>query len=275
MRRRGQLAAALDALGHRAGRALRSLNIPVAVDLPGVGQNLQDHLVVPVAFECTQPISMATAGTWLNLLKYLLLRRGPFASNVGEAGAFVRTRPELTAADLQFHFGPAYFLDHGFVTPDGHGFTLGPTLLRPESRGTITLASSDPFQAPRIEPNYLAEPDDLRVMVDGVKLARRIGAAKAFAPYCGAEYCPGAEAQSDDAIADYVRENAQTVYHPVGTCRMGSDAAAVVDPRLRVRGVERLHVVDASVMPAITRGNTNAPVIMIAERAADLIRADA
>ena len=206
-------------------------------DLPGVGQNLQDHLIVPVAFECTQPISLAAADTLLNLLKYLLLRRGPFTSNVGEAGAFARTRPDLPEADLQFHFGPAYYLDHGFVQPDGHGFTIGPTLLRPQSRGSITLVDRDPLHAPRIEPNYLAADEDLQVLVDGVKLARRVAAARAFAPYRGAGYCPGAAASSDEAIADYIRQNAQTVYHPVGTCRMGQEESSVVDPQLRVRGV--------------------------------------
>ncbi|HEY1601012.1 MAG TPA: choline dehydrogenase [Pirellulales bacterium] len=251
---------------------LASLGIPVMVDLPGVGQNLQDHLIVPVAFECTEPISLASAETLLNLLKYLLLRRGAFTSNVGEAGGFARTQPELPEADLQLHFGPAYYLDHGFVRPAGHGFTIGPTLLRPQSRGSIALVDNDPLHAPRIEPNYLAAADDLQVLVDGVKLARRIAAARALAPYCGPEFCPGSSAQSDEEIADHIRQNAQTVYHPVGTCRMGQDETSVVDPQLRVRGVAGLRVIDAAVMPSIVGGNTNAPVIMIAEKASDMIR---
>ena len=152
---------------------LKSLGISVIADSAGVGQNLQDHLIVPVAFECTQPISLAAADTLLNLLKYLLLRRGPFTSNVGEAGAFARTRPDLPEADVQLHFGPAYYLDHGFVQPDGHGFTIGPMLIRPRSRGSITLVDRDPLHAPHIEPNYLAAAEDLQVLVDGVKLARR------------------------------------------------------------------------------------------------------
>jgi choline dehydrogenase len=254
---------------------LRSLAIPLVVDLAGVGENLQDHLVVSVAYECRQPISMARADTVANLLRYLLLRRGPFTSNIGEVGGFVRTRADLPAADLQFHFGPAYFLEHGFKTPEGHGFTLGPTLLRPRSRGRIALASRDPFQAPLIEPNYLAEPADLEVLVAGVKLARRIAQAEAFAPYRGQEYCPGATAQCDEAIGEFLRNTVETIYHPVGTCRMGSDQRAVVDARLRVRDVAGLRVVDASIMPTIVGGNTNAPVIMIAEKAADMILEDA
>jgi choline dehydrogenase len=254
---------------------VRALGIPVVADLPGVGENLQDHLVVAVAYECRQAISMATADTLANRLRYLLMRRGPLASNIGEVGGFVRTRADLPAADLQFHFGPAYFLEHGFKTPDGHGFTLGPTLLRPRSRGRITLASADPLRAPRIEPNYLADEADLAVLVEGVKLARRIAQAAAFAPYRGDEYCPGTAAQGDDALADFVRQTVETIYHPVGTCKMGTDERAVVDPRLRVRGVWGLRVVDASIMPTIPGGNTNAPVIMIAEKAADMILEDA
>ena len=203
-----------------------------------------------------------------------MLRRGPFTSNVGEAGGFVRTRPELAAADLQFHFGPAYFLDHGFLKPDGHGFTIGPTLLRPRSVGHIALANRDPFAPPLIQPNYLTAAEDMVLLVDGIKLARRLAAAKAFAPYRDGEYCPGDKAQGDDCIAEHVRQMGQTIYHPVGTCRMGTGALAVVDPQLRVRGIEGLRVVDASIMPQIIGGNTNAPVIMIAEKASDLIRGD-
>ncbi len=253
---------------------LRELEIPLILDLPGVGQNLQDHLIIPVAFACTRPISLAGAETFLNTLRYVLLRRGPFASNVGEAGGFVRTHAELRSADLQFHFGPAFYLDHGFVKPEGHGFTIGPTLIRPASSGAITLASRDPLAAPRIQPNYLAATGDLEVLVEGVKLARRIAAAPAFDSYRGAEYCPGEAVKTDASITEYIRQNVQTVYHPVGTCRMGQGPDAVVDPRLRVRGIEGLRVVDASVMPTIVGGNTNAPTIMIGEKGAEMIEAD-
>lgn len=251
---------------------LREHAIPVVADVAGVGGNLQDHLLVIVAYECTQPVSMAYAETLGNFLRYLLARRGPLASNIAEAGGFVRVQPSAPAPDIQIIFGPVFFLDHGFIRREGHGFSIGAVLLRPESRGRLSLASADPFAAPRIEANYLSKEPDLRVLVEATKLLRRIVGAPALAPYRGAEVWPGAEARDDDAIVDFIRQRSETLYHPVGTCAMGSGPAAVVDDRLRVRGVERLRVVDASVMPTIVSGNTNAPTIMIAEKGADLLR---
>jgi choline dehydrogenase len=253
---------------------LKEVGIPVAVDLPGVGQNLQDHLVVPVAYACTQPITLASAETVWNVLKYVLLRRGPLTSNVAEAGGFVKTRPELSAPDVQFHFGPVYFLNHGLSRPQGHGFTLGPTPLRPRSRGRIFLRSAEALQPPAIQPNYLDCEQDLQTLIEGVKLARRLAGAKAFHGFRGAETYPGPGVQSDAALAEYVRSHAETLYHPAGTCKMGTDPRAVVDPRLQVHGVPGLRVVDASILPTLVSGNTNAPTIMIAEKAADLIKAD-
>lgn len=252
--------------------SLRAMGIAVVQDLPGVGQNLQDHLFLPVAYECTQPVSLDRAETLGNFLRYLLFGRGPLTSNIAEAGGFTRTRPGLAAPDLQFHFGPVYYLNHGFVRPKGYGFSIGPTLIRPESRGAITLRSSDPFASPVIQPNYLSSDSELQVLVEGIKLARRIGGAGPFDRFRGAEQFPGAAAQGDDALAEYVRSAAETVYHPAGTCRMGQDAMAVVDDELRVRGLESLRVADASIMPTLVGGNTNAPTIMIAEKAADLIQ---
>jgi len=251
---------------------LKLLGIPVVVDLPGVGGNLQDHMIVAVAYECTQPVSLANAETFANLLRYFLFRKGPLTSNVAEAGGFVKTRPDLDAPDLQLTFGPVYYLDHGFTRPEGHGFTLGPTQLRPQSRGSITLRSADPFEPPAIQPNYLASDMDLQVFAEGIRLCRRLAQTKAFHRFRGKELYPGPSAQSDEAISEYLRQGLETLYHPVGTCKMGRDAMAVVDERLRVRGVEGLRVVDASIMPTITSGNTNVPTIMIAEKAADLIR---
>lgn len=251
---------------------LRSLDIPVVTDLPGVGQNLQDHLFLAVAYHCKKPITLDKAENLGNFLRYLAFKTGPLTSNVAESGGFVSMTPGAPAPDLQFHFGPVYYLNHGFDRPEGHGFSIGPTLLRPKSRGCITLRSADPLAPPAIQPNYLSEDSEVCVLVEGIRLARRLAKAKAFAAYCGGEFCPGQDAQSDDALAEYVRKSAETVYHPVGTCKMGHDPMAVVDDHLRVHGVQGLRVIDASIMPTLIGGNTNAATIMIAEKAADLLR---
>jgi choline dehydrogenase len=251
---------------------LMTLGIPVVHDVPGVGHNLQDHLSIGTAFRCTQPVTLASAEKLSNILRFLLLKTGPLTSNIAEAAGFLKTRPQLCAPDLELIFAPAYFLEHGFGNPAGHGFTVGAVLLQPESRGRITLHSPDPLAPPAIEPNYLATAADLETLVEGVKLARRIAQARAFDSYRGEEVLPGPNAQTDEAIAEQIRQHAQTLYHPIGTCKMGSDSLAVVDGQLRVRGVKGLRVVDASVIPTIPRGHTNAPTIMIAEKAADLIR---
>ena len=251
---------------------LRSLDIPLVADLPGVGQNLQDHLFLAVSYRCKKPITLDKAETLANFLKYLVLKKGPLTSNVSESGGFVAITPGAPAPDLQFHFGPVYYLNHGFDRPEGHGFSIGPTLLRPKSRGRITLDSADPLAPPAIQPNYLSEESDVCVLVQGIHLARRLAQTKAFSFFCGGEYCPGKDIQTEEALADYVRKSAETVYHPVGTCKMGNDAMAVVDDQLRVHGVQGLRVVDASIMPTLIGGNTNATTIMIAEKAADLLR---
>jgi len=250
--------------------------IDVVADRPGVGGNLQDHLNAGVIFECTEPLSLAKAESIWNLAKYFLRKQGMLTSNVAEAGGFARTDDDLDAPDVQFHFGPAYFLRHGFEeSPVDHAFSLGVVQLRPESRGRISLASDDPFDDPVIDPRYLTEEEDWEVMFDGVEMCREILRADAFAPYRGEELLPGPDVDSREGVADLVREYAETLYHPVGTCKMGDDDEAVVDDRLLVHGVEGLRVVDASIMPQITRGNTNAPTIAIAEKAADLIAEDA
>ncbi len=250
---------------------LRRLGIPVVVDLPGVGENLQDHLQVVIGHQCNQPITLDKAETLGNLLKYLLFRTGPLTSNIAECGGFIRTASGLPAPDLQFMFGPVYYIEHGFHRPGGHGFGAVAVLLRPESRGRIRLRSADALAPPEIHANYLASKQEVELLVEGLKIARRIFRSKPFDRYRGPEVRPGEDVQSDAAIGNYIRHTAETIYHPVGTCKMGRDAMAVVDPELRVRGLERLRVVDASVMPTIPGGNTNAPTVMLAEKAASLL----
>ncbi|MDS0476719.1 choline dehydrogenase [Natrinema sp. 1APR25-10V2] len=246
--------------------------IEVVEDLPGVGRNLQDHLQIGVNYECEKPVSLAEADSLRNLLKFLVLKRGPLTSNIAEAGGFASVTDAADRPEIQFHFGPSYFVEHGFDNPEGHGFSLGALRLRPDSRGRITLRSADPFDEPVIDPQYLTADEDLEVLLEGIKLVREIMQAEPFDEYRGEEVLPGADVQSDEGLIEHIRETAETLYHPVGTCKMGDDDMAVVDDRLRVRGLSGLRVVDASVMPTITSGNTDAPTTMIAEKAADFVR---
>ena len=254
---------------------LRTLDIPVHCDLPGVGANLQDHPALPVAYECAQPISLARAETITNLIRYMAFKTGPLTSNVGEAGGFVRTSTSCPTPDVQYHFAPGYFIEHGFQQIKEDAYSFGPTLIRPNSRGRIALRSSNPLDLPLIHPNYFDDPRDMQAVIEGLRIARAIGETNAFAKYRKCELCPGPGIKNDEkSLSGYIEKNAQTLYHPVGTCKMGpaDDELAVVDSELRLHGVECLRVVDASIMPIIPGGNTNAPTIMIAEKAADLIK---
>jgi len=251
---------------------LKAAGISAIHDLPGVGKNLKDHPMVSVGYLCTQKVSLDGAETFGNFVRWLLWKNGPLASNVAEAGLFLRTRVGLAVPDLQLLFGPAYYRGHGLVRRQEHCFGFAPTLIIPESRGEISLHSSNPLDAPAIRANYLSTDADLRTMIAGVRLARRLAHAKAFDAFRGEELHPGAAQNSDAEISEFLRNELETLYHPVGTCKMGNDALAVVDARLRVRGLERLRVVDASIMPRVPAGNTNAPVMMIAEKAAEMIR---
>ena len=251
---------------------LRRFDIPIVCDLGGVGKNLQDHAACGVAYECTKPVSLASAEDFANVARYLLFKKGPLTSNVAEAGAFIKTSAQAQVPDLQFHFGVGYFVEHGFQKIKGHAFTFGPTLLHPHSRGEIRLRSSNPLDAPSIRANYYSDSRDLEVMLQGVKLSRSLAATKAFSDYRGTELLPGPAAKDGAALRAHIAKYTETLYHPVGTCKMGAGTDAVVDSELRVRGVEGLRVVDASIMPTVTGGNTNAPTIMIAEKAADLIK---
>lgn len=252
-------------------RQLESLGIGVLVDLPGVGRNLQDHLFVPVAYHCTQPISLALAASDAEVKKFQESQRGILTSNIGEAGGFMKLDPDSPAPELQFHFSPGWFIMHGFGNPAGHGFTLLPSLVGTKSVGSLKLRSADPSAPPRIDPNFLAEEADMAVLVEGVKRARKILNSPVFDTYRGDEYLPGAAVQTDGEIAAFIRDNVQNIYHPVGTCKMGNDPLAVVNHQLQVHGVQRLRVADASIMPVIINANTNAPCIMIGEKCADMV----
>ena len=255
---------------------LKTVGVAPRHDLPGVGRNLQDHLDINVINECKQPITYDGLTKPLKQLKlglqYMLFKDGPATSNIAEAGGFAKSDTKAASPDIQFHFIPAYVIDHGRIKPEGHGITLHVCCLRPESRGTLKLASANPADAPAIDPNYLASEADLKVLVAGIRRGRDILAQAAFRPYLGNERYPGSSRQSDAEIADFIRAAAETEYHPVGTCKMGTDPMAVVDPELKVRGVEQLRVIDASIMPTLVSGNTNAPSIMIGEKGAAMIR---
>ncbi|HSC18895.1 MAG TPA: choline dehydrogenase [Rhizomicrobium sp.] len=254
---------------------LRRFDIPVLAELKGVGRNLQDHLDCSIQYECTQPITLYSQSKPLAAaktgLQYLLFGNGVATSQGLESGAFLKSRPELETPDLQFHFIAGLMFDHTRKKADRHGFMAHVCQLRPQSRGYISLKSADPVAPPLIQPNYLEADEDLRALREGVKLAREVYAQAAFDPYRGPELMPGAHVTRDEQIDAFIRKTAETIYHPVGTAKMGRDADSVVDPQLRVYGVERLRVVDASIMPALISGNTNAPTIMIAEKASDVI----
>jgi len=253
---------------------LERLKIPVVANRAEVGRNLQDHLDFCTLTKCLQPISydfnkLEELGV---ALRYLLTRSGPGVSNVAEAGAFARTHLAADSRpDVQLHFVPAQLDDHGRNRLPGHGFTVHACVLRPRSRGHIELRSTRPEDPPRIFANYLGEPGDLEALIAGVQLSRDIIQAAPFAPFRGAELFPGQGITTRSGLEEVIRRKAETIYHPVGTCRMGGDPDSVVDGELRVRGIEGLRVADASVMPRIVGGNTNAPVVMIAEQAAELI----
>jgi choline dehydrogenase len=252
---------------------LRDVGIDLNHELPGVGRNLQDHPFVTVLYELTAGPSLYGADSPRHLAEWLLRRTGPLTSSAAEVLAFVRTRPGLPAADIQFHMGALYFEDHGQEEFDGHAMTIAPVLVSPQARGRVWLRSADPLDKPRILTNALSEPEDVDSLVAGMELAREIAARKPLADVVAREIKPGPEVTDRDALEADLRQRLMLVYHPVGTCRMSDTGEdAVVDSQLRVRGVDGLRVADASVMPTIPGGNTNAPTIMIAEKASDLIR---
>jgi len=259
---------------------LKQHGIDVVLDAPGVGNDLQDHMQVRIVTRCAQavtlndtvnhPLRRVMAG-----VRYAALRRGPLTIAAGTSGAFFKTSPRLATPDIQIHFLPFSTDKMGEKLHSFSGFTASVCQLRPESRGSLRIKSADPAMPPEIRINYLATETDRTAFIDGVRILRKILAAPALKSYCVDELYPGSKVVSDEDILAFCRQTGSTVYHPTSTCRMGNDPLAVVDQRLRVRGIAGLRVVDASVMPDLMSGNTNAPTIMIAEKASDMIVEDA
>ena len=259
---------------------LRKHGINIVLDAPGVGHDLQDHMQVRVVMRCTQPITLndvvnSPARKILAGLRYAAFRTGPLSIAAGTSGAFFKTDPRLATPDIQIHFLPFSTDKMGEKLHPFSGFTASVCQLRPESRGSLRIGSADPAAAPEIRINYLATETDRAAFIEGLKILRKILAAPALKPYSVEEVDPGSKVTSDEDLLNFCRRTGSTVYHPTSTCRMGNDPLAVVDQRLRVRGIEGLRVVDASIMPDLMSGNTNAPTIMIAEKASDMILQDA
>ena len=259
---------------------LRSFGIPVRHALPGVGENLQDHLQARVIFRCTQPVTtndaLRTLRGKLSIgLDYILHRSGPMAIGINQGGIFARAMPAATRPDVQFHFGTLSSDMAGSPVHTFSGFTMSVCQLRPTSRGTVRIKSPDPLDPPAMQPNYLSTDEDRATIVAAIRLARKLAATRAMQPFVESEYRPGADATDDDALLEFAKDTAGTIFHPSGTTRMGpaGDALAVVDPELRVHGIDALRVVDCGVMPTLVSGNTNVPVVMIAEKASATILA--
>lgn len=265
--------------GIGAAAELADFGVPVVHDLPGVGRNLQDHLQCRLMYKCTKPITTNDdLKSWPRMARigaqWLFRRSGPVAAGIQLGGMFARVRPESPTPDVQFHFGTISADMTAGRPHDFSGFTMSVCQLRPSSRGVVRLGSPDPLAPPKATFQYLSTPDDADTMFRGLQLARRLARTRALSPYVQEEYRPGPEVRTDEELLEFIRAYGTTIFHPVGSCRMGVDAAAVVDARLRVNGVQGLRVVDASVMPFILSGNTNAGSIVIGEKAADMIRED-
>jgi choline dehydrogenase len=259
------------------------MNLPVILDLPAVGENLHDHFYIQLMFRCPKAITLNdVSASWLRKLKagiqYVFLRKGVLSTNGVYAGAFVRSDPRLERPDLQINMNAWSVAERtraGMIPHPFPGFTMSPVHLRPQGRGSVRLKSADPRVAPAINLRFLTTEYDLRAMISGIRIVRRISQQQALAPFVSEEFQPGPKVVSDADLESFVRRLGYANLHPVGSCRMGIDTEAVVDSRLRVNGVRMIRVVDSSVMPAIVAGNTNAPTIMIAEKASDMILADA
>jgi choline dehydrogenase len=270
----------LQLSGLGPAKILRELGIDVVADMPGVGADLQDHLQIRMLYRCTEPITMNDViNNWRHRytagLRYLLSRKGLLTIGAGYAGAFLRTRPDLATPDVQFHFLIFSADAAGAALHQFPGFMASVCQLRPDSRGFVRIKSRDPAEPPAIQPRYLSARTDCDCVVDGMKLLRRVMNQPVMRRYIAEEHSPGEQCASDADLLAFARQTGTTVYHPTSTCRMGSDPNAVVDERLRVRGVEHLRVIDASIMPTVVSGNTNAAAVMIGEKGADMVLQDA
>ena len=260
------------------GSRLQEMGIATVADLPGVGENLQDHLQLRLIYKVSKPITTndqlaSLAGRVRMGLEWIVSRKGPLAVGINQGGLFGRLMPGAKTPDIQFHFATVSADVAGGAPHPWSGCTFSVCQLRPESRGTIRLASPDPLAAPSMQANYLSTETDRRYAVESLRYARRLASTRALAPYLTEEYRPGAPVQSDDELLAFACQYGQTIFHPSGTCSMGTGPMAVVDPQLRVRGIAGLRVVDCSIMPALVSGNTHAPVVMIAEKAAAMMLA--
>ena len=263
----------LSGIGPR--QHLEALGIDVVRDLPGVGKNLQDHMMSPVAFNTDHEITLASAATEEQAARFQADQMGLLTSNIAEAGGFVTLFDGSPAPELQFHFAPGFFILHGAGNPEGHGFTLLPTLVGTRSVGRVWLRSADPYDKPHLDPAYLEDERDMDVLLEGTKLAREILRSAAFDEFRTTEHLPGDHVVSDEDLREHIRTYGTGIYHPVGTAKMGSDDDAVVDDHLRVHGITGLRVADASIMPVIINANTNNPSIVIGEKCAQMVLAEA
>jgi choline dehydrogenase len=263
----------LQLSGIGPAKLLQEHDIKVVKDLPGVGENLQDHFQIRMVYQCPKPVTfndlyhspLKKLGAGV---QYILKRSGPLTVGAGHVGLFARTRPELESPDIQFHVIISSADKPGEGLHRFSGFTVSVCQLRPQSRGSIHIKSNDPRRHPAIQPNYLATRGDQQTIIDGLKLIRRISQSASIQPYISSEFLPGPQVSSDQELLQFARDKGNTIFHPSGTCKMGSDAMAVVDEKLRVHGIEGLRVADASIMPTVLSGNTNAGCIMIGEKAA-------
>ncbi|MFE3024187.1 GMC family oxidoreductase [Nocardia tengchongensis] len=263
----------LELSGIGDGDRLQEFGIPVVRHLPEVGRGLRDHLAAPIVYRTTGGSLYGADKNLLELANYLLLRRGQLTSNIGEAYGFTRSREDLDLPDLELIFAPAPYIAEGLGEPDGHALTFAAVLLKPESIGSVSITSPDPFVAPRINPRYCAEPADRAALLAGLRTCVEIARQPALKEHIGELMQPAVPSDTslDEVLRRCLEDHSHTLYHPVGTCAMSRDESSVVDPQLRVRGIEGLRVADTSVMPVITRGHTHAPAVMIGEKAADLI----